>query len=197
MMSSRAAQRYAKAVLSLAKEQDKTKEVNGEMLLVSQTLSTSEDLLRALKSPTVKLEAKRTTLLAVFKDTGAITKGLFNILIENKRIDIIEEVVNKYILLYNEMNGIQIATVTTAVPLSPEMEQKVLQKVRELTGGNASLKNKIDEAILGGFILRIGDLQYDASVSGSLTRLKREFKKTHTIQDYKSNGIAKNTTYTK
>lgn len=196
-MSSRAAQRYAKAVLSLAKDQGKTKEVQEEMLLVSKTLATNEDLLEALKSPAVKVEAKRSTLRAVFKDAGDITKGTFDILLENKRIDLIEEVVNKYILLYNELNGIQVAMVTTAVPLSSEMEQKVLQKVQELTGGNASLENKIDEAILGGFILRIGDLQYNASVAGNLNKLKREFKKTPTIQHYKSNGISNDTTYTK
>lgn len=196
-MSSRAAQRYAKAVLSLAKDQGKTKEVQEEMLLVSETLATNEDLLEALKSPAVKPDAKRSTLRAVFKDAGDITKGTFDILLENKRIDIIKEVVDKYIVLYNELNGIQVATVTTAVPLTSEMEQKVLQKVQELTGTNASLQNKIDEAILGGFILRIGDLQYNASVADNLNKLKREFKKTPTIQQYKSNGISNDTTYTK
>lgn len=189
-MSSRAAQRYAKAVLSLAKDQGKTSAVQEEMLLVSQTLATNEDLLEALKSPAVKVEAKRSTLQAIFKDASDITKRTFDILLENKRIDLIEEVVNKYILLYNELNGIQVATVTTAVPLTPEMEQKVLQKVQELTGANASLENKIDETILGGFILRIGDLQYNASVADNLTKLKREFKKTPTPRQYKSNGVA-------
>lgn len=196
-MSTRAAQRYAKAVLALAKEQNKTEEVNGEMLLISNTLAESKDLLDALKSPAIRLEAKKSTLLAIFKDAGKITTGLFDVLLANKRIDCIEEVVNKYILLYNKMNGIQVATVTTAVALTPEMEEKVLNKVQELTGGSATLENKIDESILGGFILRIGDLQYNASVASNLRKLKREFKKSHTKQDYKSNGISKDTTYTK
>ncbi len=196
-MSSRAAQRYAKAVLSLAKDRNETEQVNAEMILVSNTLSHSGDLLEALKSPAIKMEAKRSILNAVFKEVGSITKGLFNILLENKRIDIIEQVVNKYTQLFNKLNNIQVATVTTAVDLTPEMEQKVLAKVKELTGGDATLVNKIDESILGGFVLRIGDLQYNASVAGNLNRLKREFKKTHSIQNYKSNGISKDTIYTK
>lgn len=165
-MGSRAAQRYAKAVLSLAQDRNITEQVNTEMMLVSNTISSSEDLLGILKSPAVKDGAKRKTVHAIFKDAGEITQNLFELLVENNRIELLGEVANKYILLYNEMNNIQSATVTTAVPLTAEMEEKVLQKVTELTGGKATLKNKIDESILGGFILRVGDLQYNASVAG-------------------------------
>lgn len=177
-MSSKAAQRYAKAVLDLAKDQNAAKDVNGEMTFISKLLSENGDLLGALKNPTVKVEAKRSVLLAVFKDAGAITKSLFDILLENKRIEIIEKVVDRYIFLFNELNNIQVAIVTTAVPLTTEMEQKVLVKVKELTGSEATIENRIDPGILGGFILRIGDLQYNASVEGNLNRLKREFEKT-------------------
>lgn len=192
-MGSRAAQRYAKAVLSLAQDRNKTEEVNKEMLLVSNTLANNEHLLGVLKSPAVKNAAKRKILHEVFKSGGEITQNLFDLLIENKRIEIIGEVTRKYTFLYNQLNNIQTANVTTAVPLSPEMEQKVLEKVKELTGGNATLNNEIDESILGGFILRVGDLQYNASVAGNLKRLQREFKKTHSISKFKSNGVAKNT----
>ena len=51
----------------------------------------------------------------------------------------------------------------------------MLAKVKELTGKNVTLKNIIDETVLGGFILRVGDLQYDASISNQLNTLKREF----------------------
>lgn len=189
-MGSRAAQRYAKAVLSLAQDRNITDQVNTEMMLVSNTISGNDDLLGILKSPVVKDGAKRKIVHAVFKDAGEITQNLFDLLVENNRIELLGEVANKYILLYNKMNNIQSATVTTAVPLTAEMEEKVLKKVNELTGGKTTLKNKIDESILGGFILRVGDLQYNASVAGNLKRLRRDFKKTHQIQNYKSNGVA-------
>ena len=190
-MGSRAAQRYAKAVLALARDQNKIEEVNAEMVLVSNTLTDNKNLSNVLKSPAVNQEAKQKILHAIFKDTGKITLGLFDILLANKRIDILDEVAKKHILLFNEKNNIREAVVTTAVPLTEEMEQKVLAKVKELTGGNASLKNEIDQSILGGFILRVGDLQYNASVADNLNRLKRTFKKTHHVQNFKSNGIAK------
>ena len=189
-MSSRAAQRYAKAVLSLAQDQDKTEVVNAEMMLVSSTLAQNKNLLDLLKSPALNAEAKRNSLRAIFRETGKITQGLFDILLENKRIDILDQVAEKYVLLYNKKNNIRDAVVTTAVPLTEEMEQKVLAKVKELTGGNASLKNEIDQSILGGFILRVGDLQYNASIAGNLDRLKRKFKKTHHAGNFKSKGVA-------
>lgn len=189
-MSSRAAQRYAKAIWSLAKDKNQTEQVNGEMKLIANSLASNEDLSRAIKSPAIKPAVKQKTLLEVFKNSGEITSGLFGVLMENKRIDLLDEVAKKYTLLFNEKNNIQVATVTTAVELTPEMEEKVMSKVHELTGGNASLVNKIEPEILGGFILRIGDLQYDASISGNLSRLRREFKKTNTFK-FKSNGISK------
>jgi F-type H+-transporting ATPase subunit delta len=73
------------------------------------------------------------------------------------------------------MNKTEVATVTTAVPLTKELEAKVLAKVKELTGNDVSLENKIDENIIGGFILRVGDLQYNASIANKLNTLKREF----------------------
>ena len=190
-MGSRAAQRYAKAVLSLTQDQHKTEAVNAEMMLVFNAVSDNENLSKALKSPAVTPKEKRKLLQSIFKDTGEITQNLFNVLLENKRIDILDEVAKKYTSLYNEMNNIRTATVTTAVPLTPEMEQKILKKVKELTGGNASLKNEIDENILGGFILRVGDMQYNASISGNLNRLERNFKNAGRVQNYKSNGTAK------
>jgi F-type H+-transporting ATPase subunit delta len=51
----------------------------------------------------------------------------------------------------------------------------VLAKVKELTGKTTEIENTVDESILGGFILRVGDLQYDASIANKLNNLKREF----------------------
>ena len=65
--------------------------------------------------------------------------------------------------------------VTTAVPLTDDLNAKVLAKVKELTGKEAVIENKVDESILGGFILRVGDMQYNASIANKLNNLKRTF----------------------
>jgi F-type H+-transporting ATPase subunit delta len=73
------------------------------------------------------------------------------------------------------LKGTQIAKVTTAVPLTEALKTKVLAKVKELTKKDVEVINIIDESILGGFILRVGDIQYNASIANKLNNLKREF----------------------
>jgi F-type H+-transporting ATPase subunit delta len=91
-------------------------------------------------------------------------------------LNILEDVAIQFSVLYDFVNAIDKAVVTTAVPLTKELENTVLQKVKELTGKEASIENIVDEKILGGFILRIGDLRYDASISNQLESLRREFE---------------------
>jgi len=176
MAAPRAAQRYAKAILDLAIEQNKAKETNEDMKLVSNTIASSDDLQRMLASPVVKSAEKKAVLRQVFSQGNAMTIGLFDILIANKRIDALKAVSDKYTVLYDRMNNTNVATVTTAVPLTAELEAKVLAKVKEITGNDVTLENKIDESIIGGFVLRVGDLQYNASIAHKLNTLKREFQ---------------------
>ncbi|MCG9971383.1 ATP synthase F1 subunit delta [Christiangramia crocea] len=176
MRGTRAAQRYAKAILSLAKDKNSAEAVHEDMHSISQTVLNSWDLEKMLTSPVVKNSIKKSALLEIFKDLDAITKGAIDILLENGRINILHLVARQYIIQFNEMNNVRQAVVTTAVPLDKDLESTVLSKVRELTGSEATIKNIVDEDIIGGFVLRIGDLQYDASVARNLTRLKRELK---------------------
>ncbi len=116
--------------------------------------------------------------MAIFEHQSDATKSLINVLVENQRANLLEDVSRNYIDLYNEAQGVKVVKVTTAVTLTDELKDKVLEKVEELTGSNkVTIESIIDESIIGGFILRIGDLQYNASISNSLARIKREFSK--------------------
>jgi F-type H+-transporting ATPase subunit delta len=110
----------------------------------------------------------------VFKNANAVTLQLFNVLQTNNRIQILGDIVNAYLSLYDNQMGIEKVTVTTAVALTPELETKVLKKVKELTPKQVVIKNIIDESLIGGFVLRVGDVEYNASVSNQLNKLKRQ-----------------------
>lgn len=172
---SRAAVRYAKALLSLSIDQKTAETVNGDMELIANTIAESNDLSAMLQSPIIPASAKKVVLLEVFKKTDKSTQNLIDTLIANNRLDILGQVASKYNQLFDESKGIQLATVTTAVPLTADLETKVLAKAKELSGKNVEIENIVDESILGGFILRIGDIQYNASVANQLNKLKREF----------------------
>ncbi len=175
MNESRAALRYAKAVLDLAVENKATGAVEKDMRSITATIADSKELRAMLASPVVNGETKKEALKAIFKDGGEITKGLINTMTENRRIGLLNEVALKYIILNEDLKGEGVAYVTTAVALTPELEKKVLQQVAKITDDKVTIENKIDESIIGGFILRVGDLQYDASVANKLSNIKREF----------------------
>ena len=176
MSGSRAAIRYAKAILSFALEQQKEVEVNNDMLLVAKTINDSKDLQLFLSSPVLKTEEKKATLKEVFESkTSSLTIGLINLLIDNKRLDILSEVAKKYTVIYDSLKGIEIAKVTTAIPLTEALNTLVLNKVKEITGKEATIENIVNPDIIGGFILRIGDIQYDSSIANKLQVLKRQF----------------------
>ncbi|MEO1009829.1 MAG: ATP synthase F1 subunit delta [Bacteroidota bacterium] len=175
MSDSRVAIRYAKAVLDLAMEQKATTVLEKDMRSVVQTVSDNQALRELLSSPVIKGAAKKEALLSIFSGAHTITEGLLDLLVTNKRIDLLNEVALKYIILNERLKGEDVAVVTTAVPLTKALEKKVLQQVSMLTGNTVTLENRIDGSIIGGFILRMGDLQYDASIANKLSNIKREF----------------------
>lgn len=174
---SRAAIRYAKAVLDLTSEASTSKEVYGEMKDVQKTIEGSKELQLMLKSPIVKQEDKRAVLQEIFQENSKTILNLMDVLMDNKRPNLLEGVAESYISQYNKQEGVVEALVTTAMPLEEHLEQKVMAKIKELTGAtNVLLTKKIDPSILGGFILRVGDMQYNASIANNFDQLKKELK---------------------
>ena len=174
MASTRAAIRYAKAILDIANDKRVAQAVNSDMTLIASTIDGNLELSTFIQNPTTKVEVKESALLAVFANTNAVTKSLFHLLFENKRFEILGAIALEYIKLFDEMNGVEIAKVTTAIPLDAALEAKVLAKIATFSNKKITIENTIDASIIGGFILRIGDKQYNASVANRLQILKRE-----------------------
>ena len=174
MASTRAAIRYAKAILDLANSKGVAEAVNNDMKLIASTIESNLELSTFIQNPTTKVEVKESALLEVFANVNGVTKGLFHLLFENKRFEILEAIAVEYSRVFDESNGIEVAKVTTAIPMDAALEAKVLAKVSTLSDKKITIENIVDPAIIGGFILRIGDQQYNASVANRLQVLKRE-----------------------
>ena len=175
MAGTRAAIRYAKAVLSLATDNQKAEAVQADMALIGQSIANNASLENALKSPVVKLLEKAAVLDALFPSVSSESKSLFTTLVSNKRVNILGQIATQYGILYDQVNNKENAFVTTAIPMTSELEEKVMAKLKTLTTKEVTLHKSVDAYILGGFVLRVGDLQYDASVSNQLNTLKRKF----------------------
>lgn len=173
---SRAAIRYAKAVLDLAQDKGNIAAVLKDMNTVKDTLESNKELRTVLSNPIVKGADKEAILKEVFSGATAETTGIIGALVSNGRANLLASVADSFITEYNKINKVEAVTVTTAVPISKEIEAKVLEKVTELTGStNISIDNVVDQDIIGGFVLRVGDMQYNASIANQLNKLKREF----------------------
>ena len=174
MSGNRAAIRYAKAILDVATSKGVSQEVNNDMSLIAQTIQDNKELSTFIENPTIKVEVKNNALLEVFKGANPVSKSLFQLLLTNKRFEILQKIASQYNKLFDEANNVEVATVTTAIAITPELESQVLAKVATLSTKKVSIKNIVDPTIIGGFILRIGDKQYNASVANRLQVLKRE-----------------------
>ena len=175
MAGTRAAIRYAKAILSLATDNQKAEAVQADMALIGQSIANNASLENALKSPVVKLLEKAAVLDALFPSVSSESKSLFTTLVSNKRVNILGQIATQYGILYDQGNNKENAFVTTSIPMTSELEEKVMAKLKTLTTKEVTLRKSVDANILGGFVLRVGDLQYDASVSNQLNTLKRKF----------------------
>ncbi|EKY10446.1 MAG: ATP synthase F1 subunit delta [Capnocytophaga ochracea] len=177
MYGLRVANRYAKALLEYALLQNALEGVFADMTLIDKTIKMNKDLERMLISPIVKTTVKKNVLTEIFTMVTPETQRLFDLLIQNRRLPILGAVAEKFVVLYNDYKHNKTAVVTTASPLNEATRKEILEKVMMLTKNkNVTLENKVDKNIIGGFILRVDDVQYNASVAHKLSRLQQEFQ---------------------
>lgn len=174
MSGTRAAIRYAKAILEIAQSKGVAEAVSNDMKTIASTIKGNLELSTFIQNPTLKVDQKENALLAVFESTNGVTKSLFHLLFENKRFEILEAIALEYNVLFDIFNGVEVAKVTTAIPMDAALEAKVLAKIATLSDKKITIENIVDPAIIGGFIITIGDKQYNASVANRLQVLKRE-----------------------
>ena len=174
MSSTRAAIRYAKAILEIADSKKSAAEVSVDMALIATTIAGNLELHSFIQNPLIKTDTKKDVVLEVFASVNAVTKSLFHLLLENKRFEILEAIALEYNNLFDIMNGVEVAKVTTAIPMDAALEAKVSAKIATFSNKKITIENTVDPSIIGGFILRIGDKQYNASIANRLQVLKRE-----------------------
>lgn len=177
MKTSRAAIRYAKALLLESVEKNSTEQIFLDMELIKNTFYNNIDLKYMVESRVIKNSIKLSSLNLIFKELSSLSLSLIKVLYDNNRINLLDIIAIKYIERYKEFKGIQSATVTTAIPLNDELENQVLETISKLTNKKTTLINKVDQSLIGGFVLRVGDIEYNASFKNKLKNIKQEFNK--------------------
>jgi len=178
MSDVRVASRYAKSLIELAQERGILENVYQDMLLFTKTVTASRDLGLMLRNPIVKHDKKLAVLKAIFAGkVNDLTLSFFTIVTEKNREAVLSTVATEFLTQYNLLKKVQKAQVTTAIPLTPALRTEINRMVMNRTGmETVVLEEVVDPAIIGGFVLRIGDVQIDDSISTSLLRLKNKLK---------------------
>jgi F-type H+-transporting ATPase subunit delta len=170
------ASRYAKSLIDLAQEQNVLEPVKQDIELFIKTVKENPLLRAVLANPIIGLDKKAGILSELF--TGKVNQMLLNyfkIVVNKGRSEILYATAKEFINEYNKRKNIVKATVTSAAPLSDKNKKQIEDLVKEVTKGDVVLETKVDPELIGGYILKVGDRQYDASIASSMRKLKKEF----------------------
>lgn len=168
--------RYAKSLIGLAEEQNSLEAVNKDMEFFLSTLKANPQLAAVLSNPIIYHDKKVNILDGLFGGkVNKVTIGFFNIMINKGRAEVLQAAANEYINLYDVKKNIVKATVVSAAPLSEANKKTIVADIEASTKGQVKLTAKVDPALIGGFVITVGDKQIDTSIAGSLAKLKKEF----------------------
>ncbi|MGJ1204048.1 ATP synthase F1 subunit delta [Sphingobacterium lactis] len=171
------ASRYAKSLIDLSKEHNNLDEVKADMEDVIAVIKSNTELQAVLNNPIIKTEKKLAILKALFQDkVKPEILDFFCIMVNKGRAEIVYPTAVEFIREYNEVKGIVHAVVTSAAPLSETSLSALKQEIANQINATVQLTNKVDKSLIGGFVVKVGDRQIDASILGKLNKLERHFE---------------------
>lgn len=173
MKGTKAASRYAKALLELAIENNMVDQVAADMKYLAEVSEETREFKVFLNSPVVKSDKKIDVLNEIFGQFEALTRGFVNLVTKNRRESLLPEIARSFDVQVKEHKGIVPVTLISAVKLDEGTKVQILSKLSGMVKGEFEVTEKIDANLIGGFVLRMGDTQIDASVSRQLNDLKQ------------------------
>jgi len=168
--------RYATAVFDLAVELNILEKVNTDLKLVGKVFSENRELRVIIANPVIDNYKKISILNSIFEGKVQELTIKFLRLITNKnREQYISPISEAFYNIYKEYKNILSVSITTAVKADAKIKDGISTKLKEATKMNIDLTEKINEDLIGGFVVNFQDYQYDASIINQLNRLKKSF----------------------
>ncbi|MEN9964934.1 MAG: synthase subunit delta [Bacteroidota bacterium] len=184
MSNLRLASRYAKSLVDLAVEQQQLDAVYADIKVLQSICQTNSDFVAMLKSPIISSDKKEKIVIAVTSDKiGKLTAAFLTLLINKSREYSLPEIVKAFVDQYNKINDIHPVKLTTAVPVSDQVKNAILDKIRSTTSmQKIELETVVKDELIGGFTLEVGDSFVDASILRDLNDVKKQFLNNDFIQ---------------
>jgi F-type H+-transporting ATPase subunit delta len=177
--------RYAKALFDLALSGDQIEQVQADMKLVSATLNENRELRKLMTNPVLPPSRKKIVVRRIFEShVQQLSLAFMDILIRKGREQEIGLIAAHFGQMYLDHKNIAIVNLTTAIPLQPALEQRIAGLIGVKTKKSINISNSVDTKLIGGFILRMGDYQYDASIKRIIKRLHDDFDKNLFVKEF-------------
>lgn len=176
MSVTKLANRYAKSILDEAIHTNVLDGTVENLKSIQEAYNQSSELRDLLKSPLVKGDAKLKVLIEIFGNkVNTLVKNFLALIVDNKREAYLSQIIAEFMEQYNKLKEISELSITTAVQLKQEELVAIATKVKEsLNLKNVKVNVNINPAIVGGFIVKLGDRVYDASISNKFRELRKE-----------------------
>jgi F-type H+-transporting ATPase subunit delta len=163
---------YAGALIEAAREAGSVERVGKDLKAFAHALETSQPLRSVLLDPQIEVAAKQRVVTALTAGADPLVGNTLSLLLDKGRQAAIADVSLEYEQLAAEEARVVAVEVTSAVELTADAEAHIAQRVQEATGKRPQLEKRIDEAIIGGLVLRVGDVIIDGSVRSRLQQLR-------------------------
>ena len=169
------AKNYSKALVEMVRDNVISfEDLSKDLATVSEILETSQDLRLTLENPTVSEAVKSQIIEEVFKnEVHPQVVSFLKVLIDKNRFSEFSQIKADYEIKLDDVNKIQAVEITSAVELSEEYRERILQKLGEKLQKNIRPNWKVDENIIAGLIYRINDNVIDTSIKSKLDKLNK------------------------
>ncbi len=173
-MAELVAQRYGTALFELAVENNQIDKMEEEIKVIQKVLQDEPEFLELISNPKIALNDRRTVLKDVFD--GKISDGILGLIdltILKNRQEFLPQIIEFFIAKANKYKGLEIVKVTSSTVLSAEQEKQLKERMEKLTKKTIVLKLEVDESLVGGMVVRMGDRIMNYSVKGMLGAMSK------------------------
>ncbi len=178
MKDIRVAKPYARALYEAAIEQNTLPSTAADIETLQELIEQSEEFTQFIDTPLLSPQIKSDTFQELFADSlSPLTINFFKLLALKQRERYLAAIMDAFSDIADEAVGRIVAQVTTAVPITENQEQHLIQQLSTFSGKQVRLETKTNEQIQGGFIVQLGDTVFDASITTQLQRLKQQLAK--------------------
>ncbi len=168
------AMRYARALIQAAEERDALDRVHEDLEGLLNLIRESEDLRAFLSNPLIFPEQKRTAVRRLFSGRiGDLTLNFLLLLCDKRRERGLDGIIRAFLMLLDERRGLITAYVRSAQELSKDQRARLSQRLSAYSGKQVRLDVEVDEGLRAGFVTRMGDHVFDATLEAQLNRMRR------------------------